>query len=381
MDLQELLKKNKSKTDKLEVTRSRIDIADDDRPYFKTSNKVATNLNQNQQQSSNNTETNWQQTSNKKTKTSNKVASKVATLSATNQQQSSNKVATNVSFSELVGLQRNILIFIYQECQRTRSKTTESLTLEYIAESLETTPGSVRTSIQRLEAKGSLIKTAYKNGRGGWSKYELPNDIHQDIVMRETSNKVATKSKQSSNKVAAQLATEPATTPLSSSSYINKTTTTELPEEWREIDITPLEHIGFSFEHVRQLLKCSKPEIVRMSINHFAYDLEHKEHVKANKAPLNLLMGVLIKGNTWVAANYESRQDRALKQVLEAKKAEHERRASMETQLIELEFADWFAKLTHEDKANILPRGTIQLPDQAIRASCKQYFVERVYKK
>jgi hypothetical protein len=118
-----------------------------------------------------------------------------------------------------------------------------------------------------------------------------------------------------------------------------------------------------------------------MSINHFAYDLEHKEEVKANKAPLSYLMGVLIKGNTWVAGNYESPQDRALRQILEQKRAEQARRAAMEKELQDLAFEEWYANLSDAHKSSIVPRGTVKLPEKALKASCKEYFVNEVYKK
>jgi hypothetical protein len=60
----------------------------------------------------------------------------VITLSITKWQQTNNKVATNstklFSFSSLVGLQKALAIFNYQECKKARLKITEPLSLEYI---------------------------------------------------------------------------------------------------------------------------------------------------------------------------------------------------------------------------------------------------------
>ena len=81
------------------------------------------------QQTDNKPTTKWQQTDNKITiiktaqkETGNKVATKPTTEVTTNWQQTDNKPTTNTSFSCLIGLQRFIVIFIYQECKSTRSK-------------------------------------------------------------------------------------------------------------------------------------------------------------------------------------------------------------------------------------------------------------------
>lgn len=107
-----------------------------------------------------------------------------------------------------VGLQRDIIIFICHECKNSRSRITEALTLEHMAMSLKRSTGAIRTTIQRLEKKGCLLRAGFKNGRGGWSRYELPDSIYHDVLRSETSNKVATEPKtkwqQSSNKVAVQ---------------------------------------------------------------------------------------------------------------------------------------------------------------------------------
>ena len=134
-----------------------------------TDNKVATSLQKPVNKSEYKKE-NWQQSGNG---TGNTIDNKLAT----NRQQSGNKVATKTTFSELVGLQRNIIILICHECKNSRSRTTYALTLEYISMALECSAGVAKTTIQRLEKKGCLLRKEFKNGRGGWSIYELPDSI------------------------------------------------------------------------------------------------------------------------------------------------------------------------------------------------------------
>ena len=124
---------------------------------------------------------------------------------ATKWQQSGNNSFKKESFSKLVGLQREIIIFICGECKNSRSKVTESLSLEYISKSLKRSNGAVKTTLQRLEIKKCIKRVDFKNGRGGWSKYEVPDDVYHDVLRNETDNKVATKWQQTGNKVATKM--------------------------------------------------------------------------------------------------------------------------------------------------------------------------------
>ena len=119
-------------------------------------------------------------------------------------------------------------------------------------------------STRRLEQKKLLRRGEYKNGRGGWTRYELPNELFQELLQLETQNKVSTNPEQSQYKVRTQPSTQPSTSPSSSSSslYLEefKTTTTGEPEllksdsvqlspEWQTVDWSSLE-IGFTETHL-----------------------------------------------------------------------------------------------------------------------------------
>jgi hypothetical protein len=361
-DLEDILKKTKEKSNKIKRIRLPVGVAVEDRPYDspnlilkpatkrqQTDNKVATKPETKRQQSGNKLTTKWQQ----KIKTDNKVATKLATQLATKWQQSGNKVATKMHFSSLVGLQRAIIIFLYQECKKIRGKTTNSITLNHIALCMETSSNSIKTTIQRLETKRCLIRKEYKNGRGGWAKYEIPENIFREIVDYETDNKLTTKWQQTDNKVATKLTTELATTPYSSSIILNnnKTTTTTLPKEWENIDLEPTNHIGFSKTQLEQLYTTNKchPDVIQESIYHFAFALKNNEKIKAHKNPLNMFMGVLRKGHAWIESGYESPKDSALRKILEQKKAETEKRNAMINELFELEFNKWFGGYSEQE--------------------------------
>jgi hypothetical protein len=96
------------------------------------------------------------------------------------------------NFYSLVGLQRKITLFIYEICKVSRSRITSPLSTEHLASTCQTTKFSVQKTIQRLENKKVISRNSFKNGRGGWTQYELSDAIFQEIMHEETQSKLRT---------------------------------------------------------------------------------------------------------------------------------------------------------------------------------------------
>ena len=166
---------------------------------------------------------------------------KAETQQGTKWRQTEDKVETIVEFSSLVGLQRALVIFLYGSCKAARSYETEKLSIEHIAKSCETSVSSAKKTLQRLEQKNFLQRVKFKDGRGGWTIYELKNEVFQDLLRAETEDKLETKRRQTRDKVGTQLETQPRTTSPYSSSNNNlniNTNTIELPENLRRFGIS-----------------------------------------------------------------------------------------------------------------------------------------------
>jgi hypothetical protein len=382
MDLQALLKKTESRSAKIKGTRAAPSVAMEDRPYtndlsstptliepvptptpaetkppLQTDNKAATNREQTGNSIDNKAATNREQTGNNtpgfippKVETGNKVATKPATVSTTKWQRTENKLATDTPFSGLVGLQRAILIVIYDACKAARDRVSGALTLEHLAECLQTSSGSVKTTLQRLETKGCILRVAFKNGRGGWSRYELPEAIFRELLQLETENKLETKWQQTGNKLGTQPATEPATSSpvvvvgLNSSDL--KTTNTQPVEDKitqpppRVVPIpVRLKALGLT----QQQLDRSPLEYDALceSVDAYAYDLE--QGLKPPVGPLRYLLGIIVKrGVPYTSEALIAAESKAIEGYLK-RKSEFETRA---TQQIELEdqinFEKWY---------------------------------------
>lgn len=351
-------------------------------------NKVATNREQTDSKSTTKVATNREQTDNSesgistiKLETGNKVATEPATLSATKWQQTDNKLATNPVFSSLVGLQRNIILFIYNSCKIARSKSTDALTLEHIGQTLKTSSGSVKTTLQRLEKKNYVERISFKNGRGGWSKYELSEILFRELLQLETENKLATNWQQTDNKVVAKVATEPATT-LPSSSSINITTTNYKAAALAKIELTEaLTSLGFNQGHVEQLLRDSSlaSEEIQNSLNAFAFDLGFEDVKRKVRSPIGLIMKLLKNGQAYISEKgYESEEDRLYRELIERADKKNEEKKNLKAKLVEVKFEEWLDNISDDDKRNMAePIG--EFMGLLHREELKEYFKREVY--
>lgn len=356
-----------------------------------TSNKPP----QNRGQSENKPLTNWQQTDNKrrskgttKTETGNKVVAKPTTKVETKWQQTENKPTTKVAFSSLVGLQRRVTLFLYKACKSARSKSTEALSLQHIAQSLETTTGSVKTTLQRLEKKGCITRVSFKNGRGGWSKYELSEELYRDLLQQETDNKLATNWQQTENKVGAKVATELATTlPSSNSSNITNTITTKKPDNsWlQEIQIPEnLKSLGFGVSHLKQLKSkfALSPNEIQHGLEAFSFDLENGEGERLKARGIQNLIGFFFGamkngGYNPVNQGFETAEDAAEKEMLERLKKRSEEKEKRKKELEDLLFQEWIEAKGEEELTQLSPP-PVRFMDTFHKADLKNYFRENV---
>ena len=288
----------------------------------------------------------------------------------------------NNSYPEIIkkiaGIQENIFFYIVEVCNARGTFETGNLLTNDIASAANCTYGSAKMSLKRLIDKGLIIRKTGKRAKGGHINLSITKEIRMAAleVKREKSlrpmihQQVIQQRKQldniSDNNVAY------------SSSYINKTTTSELPEEWQKINIAPLAAIGFTEKHLVDVYvtKLTTPDIVQESINHFAYGLEHNAtKYKAYPDPLNVLIGCLRKGKAWSESNYVSLQEKAIQELLARRRAEQERMNALEAELIHVEFLAWKKALSADRKKQILPERFFGPEDSHL----KVYFTENVW--
>jgi len=297
--------------------------------------------------------------------------------------QTPSKPNPKISFSSLVGLQRNILLTIFSSSKTSRTKTTEPLTLEFISNEAKTTNKSTKTAIQRLIKKGFMKTEEYKNGRGGWCKFSIPDFLYQELLNLESYSKLTSNPIQTPFKVPSQPHPQPTPTALNNNNnYINNITTTterdvvkETGEEYKKIDFSFLSEIGFGITQISQLAELKiLPDLIQESINHFAFGLKHNEKTKEIPNPLYRLMGVLRKGNVWTEDNYESAQDIAMREYIERLEREKEQRRARYERIFELKYDEWFEELSDEELKKILTADEFKFGKYANESKLKIYF-------
>ena len=185
------------------------------------------------------------------------VISKVEYKPEYNKSKSRVKVEQNLVFSTLVGLQKELVIILFDACQRNGTLETPKITIDFLANKVLNPQISIKKALQIVEKKGFLIRKMFKNGRGGWTIYKLPKTVYQEILQIDNQAKLRQNWSKTGVKVEHKPEYKPEyPTPSSSSSFNYKKTTTtdENKRPSRLVCISELlREVGFSQSHVAQV--------------------------------------------------------------------------------------------------------------------------------
>ena len=216
-----------------------------------------------------------------------------------------------------------------------------------LALNVEASLDSTKKSLKRLKQKNVITTVEYSTNRyDGYSVFKIAPSFYRTFKERVG---VSDSNSNNSNNIIITT-TEQKSEPRQAN--------IDLPDDWLEIDLEPLKHIGLSKNHLISLYKSDKtsPKIVQESINHFAWGLINNEaNYKKYQNLLMPLIGVLKKGEIWVESKYESPQQLALKKLIALRQAEKERQNKLIEDLIEIEFPQWKKTLSKEEITSIAP--------------------------
>jgi hypothetical protein len=282
------------------------------------------------------------------------------------------------SIKKLAGIQKNLFWHILNVCSARGVLDTGNILSLDLANAANCSIGSAKTSLIRLLEKHLVIRFQGKASRGGHMVLGITKEIQAAAIQAQQAlyNPLKmTKTDNNTGNITNNMSS------YSSSNIYKNNTTTSLPEDWKKINFEHLSSIGFSETQLRQLHDSHStiPEIVQDAINRFAYSLENNEKVKAYSDPLNVLMGVLRKGQRWNEPNYIPPKELALRQLVEDKRKQKERFDAMVKELIELEFPEWKRNLSEDQIKEILPADVRKTNiKSAIDAALRTYFTETV---
>jgi hypothetical protein len=249
----------------------------------------------------------------------------------------------------LTGHQKLIFLFVVERCVSRGLLNTGIVKIETLCEITSTSFKMVKLSIKRLILKNLINRNEGKKGRGGFHAFSISESARNAFLeyKRIIGNDTNDISKATNTNI----------THIHSNK--NGSILDEMPEEWKNINIDFLKDIGFSENHLKQLYhkKLNIPLVIEESIKHFSFGLLNNPKVKQYQDPLNVLIGVLRKGQAWIESNYKSPQEIAQETLLEQKKAETERLIKLEKDSYETAFIHWQSGLSSEEIEIIVPIG------------------------
>ncbi|MGQ3890015.1 hypothetical protein ACQUW5_13415 [Legionella sp. CNM-1927-20] len=288
-----------------------------------------------------------------------------------------NSLVDNIK--RLSGIQKNLFFYVINICSARGTLDTGNILSSDLAISANCSIGSVKTSLIRLIEKSLLFRLPGKASRGGYVVLGITKEIQAASIQAQQALFNPFKLQPYTDNIIGNISGN-ALYINSSSNKIN-ITTTDLPNEWQKIDYEELKYIGFSETQLKQLYEsnATEPQIVQDSINKFSYSLKYNEKTKNYTDPLNVLMGVLRKGQRWIEPNYIPPKELALKQLLEEARAKKEKQELMIKELVDLEFPNWRRNLTENDYDEIVPEEVRKTNiTGAIQSSLRNYFIEKV---
>jgi len=354
--------------------------------WEQTGNKVGAKLSKIQEQSGSKLGTKWEHGFSRSDLSGNKVGTQPGTQVGTKWEQTGNKVGANRDVSTLVGLQRRILVCFYESCLRARAHHTERLPIEKIAQTSGTSVQSAKVTIRRLE-KATLVKRLeYKDGRGGWTIYELPNHVHSYLRLDETGNKVGTNWEQSRSKVGAQPGTQPGTTPSSSSRNFlikEESTTTQIQAATSQIDLGLVQPFGITasvLSRCVELYPSLKPEQLEVLVFRFAeFAKDPKNRVQNARGFFISLAEQASKGQIPLD-HIETPDERLMRLFVSRQEEAKTRRLDFEQKALEFECEAWLETLTTEMKLSLIPESSILKAGTAAHAAMlKRHFAEKLW--
>lgn len=227
---------------------------------------------------------------------------------------------------------------------------------------ISVTKDSARTALRFLLKQKFIERIEFQPGHLGWSRYQLNEKICNEL------ERAVSKGSITPFEIAKNKAIE-----TSASSII------DLMDPWEEVDTSPLESIGFNKKHLLQIKNKTSPDVAQESINHFAYSLKYNTKTREYPNPLATLIAVLKRGEAWLEPNYQSPQELAQLKIIEAKKAEMERKRVIEEELFKIAFDEWQHDLSKEEIDALAPDGRKKGDLTPPAAKLGLYFKEHIW--
>lgn len=260
-------------------------------------------------------------------------------------------------------------------CSTNGSFDTGPIPSHKIATDIGTPYNSFKTTLSRLINTKLISRNVGKTSPTGYINIHIFKNVKELAILQYgLDNKLG-------NKLDNRLDNKLGDSIDSSSGLLLNTTTTD-------IDIEPLDEIGFTIDHLNQILLQFKlpPKIIQDSIYAFAFDLKENEKKKKIKNdPISFFMGILRKqGGYLPPGNYMTPRERHMKEYRERIGELEARNAKIEQEALDVSFKNWFRKVPDAQKLNLLSekmRKDLKLNGGMLEYSGRAYFTLGIWPK
>jgi len=314
-----------------------------------------------------------------------KVGLKVGHEVGQKQIKSGLKVGQKQEFSHVSGLQRKLLYYVFNDCINNGSKESPFYNINKLSSSLSTSNHSVKSAIRQLRMKGIIEKNDFKDGRGGGTKFLIPDQVFRELL-NESRLKVDQKWVNSRSKVGSEVGSEVGQNVPSSSLSINtKTntiTTSHETYDWVHDIQTPenLKSLGLGLNHIKQLKEkfSLSTEQIQDGLEAFSFDLAKGELERLKARGVQNIIGYFFGamktgGYNSVCEGFVSSEQMAEKEMIERLAVRNKERQERKEKLEDLLFEEWL-ETKSKDEILEIEKPTYGHLDMFHKAGLKDYF-------
>ena len=314
------------------------------------------------------------------TETRNKPVAQPVTIP----EQTRNKPVTNFAFSGATQFQKEILLCIYQEMQKSIDRMTPPMSLQHFGQHLGRSDSkgfeSLRIVTLRLEKMGLLSRPVVKNGRGGWTRYSLPQSVYAEVRESETRNEPVINPEQTRNKPV----TKPVMALSSSSRDLNiKESTTTQPVDFSNFDLSAVQHLGITASVLArcvELYPVLVPEQLEVLVLRFAeFAKDPKNKVQNARGFFISLAEQASKGQVPLD-HIETPDERLMRLFLQSQERAKANRVDYEQKVLAFECETWLESLDGAARLAIVPESSILRAGSAAHvAMLRKHFADNVW--
>jgi hypothetical protein len=323
----------------------------------------------------------------------------------------------NLIYDSLIGNEKKIVDLVFHQCQISAALTTPPINIDLIRTYLgPLSSGSIKMAVQRVILKKVIYRAERKNGRAGWIKFAMNQQLYNHLVFRFTVTERSLNGKENENinKINGnETVTERSLngnvkgneTPSSMYVGINKNTIhtyeNQIPEidswsELRDINFSSTDQFGIR-SNVIETFRKNKWVITREQLEEhlerFVRYFTEKEFEKRRepiKNPYSFFLSsikAISKGEPDpicdIETHFEISQKLAVQNKIKSMEIRRREFDAVEKQMDQYrdsEFEHWVTGLTDEEKIQIVPPNKIaELGSGRYKILLKDYFNQTVW--